>query len=703
MIGQVITVRRPSRLYPTPLIRGFSFSWVVSNHRPNDITRKPHGDTFLPDACCCVTEYYMSDRSAVRFSPWETEIEVENGTSVLDAADQADIQIESLCGGKGLCGTCKVVVDDGEECLSEVTDADELLLSNDQLDAGYRLSCRAAVDCGPVDVTVPNVSQNTGGIVLTEGQEIEVELDPPVTNYHVGLEPPSLSDNTADLERVNEAIEENYDVHIEEIDPVVHRELPGTIREVESNDELHVTVTVYDDREIIDVTPGWDETMYGLAIDIGTTTVAVYLVDLQTGDQVAVSSMMNPQGKHGGDIMSRMRHTRQNENGREELQTAIIDGINQLIAEVIDAGDIDGDDVYEAVFVGNTAMHHLFLGIDPHYVAGSPYVAANHAPVQVKARELDVDINGSGYLYWLPISGGWVGPDKVSVLLVSGHHKRDEMTVCVDIGTNGEISVGNAERMWATSAPAGPALEGAEITHGVRAQDGAIEFVTLDVKTLEPDFDVIGDEEPIGICGSGIIDVLAEFFETGTIDQRGQFQDAVRDHDRIRTNEDGVVEFVLVRDEESGIDGDIVVTQNDLREVQQAKSAIQAGTRVLMDELEVEQVDRVVLAGAFGNYIDPESAMTVGLYPDVAFDKVDSLGNAAGIGAQLALLNTDKREEATEIVDHVEYFEIAGTEVFRNNFMDCMYVPHKRMDLYPSVRDRIGEFDDDRGAVVRDD
>ena len=644
----------------------------------------------------------MSDESTVRFSPWETSVDVEEGTTVLEAADRAGLSIESLCGGEGLCGTCKVVVDEGEDCLSPVTDADELLLSEDQLEAGYRLSCRSNVECGPVDVTVPNVSQNTGGVVLTEGRELEVELDPVVTNYHLELSPPSLSDNTADLERVGAALEENYGISIDEIDRVVHQELPNLMRGAEADDKLHATVTVYEDEEIIDVTPGWDETMYGLAFDIGTTTIAVYLVDLRTGDRMAVSSQMNPQSKYGGDIMSRMRHTRRNENGREELQDAIVDGVNELVEEVIEEAGIDAEDVYEAVFVGNTAMHHLFLGIDPQYVAGAPYVAANHAPVTVKARELDIDINPAGYVYWLPISGGWVGPDKVSVLLVSEHQKREELTVCVDIGTNGEISVGNSERMWSTSAPAGPALEGAEITHGVRAQDGAVEFVTIDVETLDPDIDVIGEEPPIGICGSGIIDVLAELFEAGVIDQRGQFQEELLDHSRLRRNADNVIEYVLVFDEASGIDGDIVVTQNDLREIQQAKAAIQAGTRVLMDELDIDTVDRVVLAGAFGNYIDPESAMTVGLYPDVDFDAVESLGNAAGIGAQLALLNRGKRAEAMEIVDHVEYFEIAGTEVFRNNFMESMYVPHQRMELYPSVRERIGEFDDDRGVVVRE-
>ncbi|MFC7046124.1 ASKHA domain-containing protein [Halobacteriaceae archaeon GCM10025711] len=631
----------------------------------------------------------MSEEPTVRFHPGETTVSVEEGTTLLAAAERAGLSIESLCGGEGLCGTCKVVVDDGADCLSDPTDADEMLLSDEQLADGYRLSCRASVQGGAVETTVPSVSQNTGGVVLTEGHELEFDIDPAVKNYHLELVAPSLEDNVADLERVTEGLADAYDLDVDEMDHLVHRELPNDLRAESTDDTLDVTVTVYDETEVVDVTPGYDERRYGLAVDLGTTTLAVYLVDLQTGDRLAVSSRLNPQSKFGGDLMTRVRYTRRNDGGRQELQDSIVEGVNGCIDEVLTEADVAADRVYETVFVGNTAMHHLFLGLEPSYVAGSPYVAANHAPVQVKARELGLDVNPSGYVYWLPISGGWVGPDKVSVLLVAGHYKEDEMTVCIDIGTNGEISVGNAEKMWVTSAPAGPALEGAEITHGVRAQDGAIEAVSIDPETLEPTCEVIGGGRPNGICGSGVIDALAELFRTGVVDQRGQFRESLLDHPRLRRNEDDVVEYVLVADDRSSIDGDVVLTQNDIRQIQRAKAAIQAGTRVLMQELGVEEVDRVMLAGGFGNYIDPESAMTVGLYPDVALEKVESLGNAAGIGAQLALLNTDAREEAESIVDQVEYFEIAGTDVFQDNFMESMYLPHKDFDVYPRVRERV--------------
>ena len=632
----------------------------------------------------------MSDESRVTFYPWKKTVDVEPDTTLLDAAEEAGVSIEGLCAGNGRCGTCKAIIGDGEEHLTPITTAEEQTLSPEQLENGYRLTCRAQVsEPGEVSVTVPPDSQKTGGIVLTEGQELEYTIDPPVKKYHVDMPAPSLSDNLADFERIAEAIEETYDLEIEDVDYENQRELPNRMRELETEDRLEVTATVYDDQELIDVEPGLSETAYGLAIDVGTTTVATYLVNLKNGETEAISSQLNPQTKQGGDIMTRMRYTRRNEDGREELKTEIREGINETIEEVVREAGIDREDIYESVFVGNTAMHHLFLGIDPAYVAGSPYVAAREAPIAVKARELGIEINESGYVYWLPVSGGWVGPDKVSVLLVSGHYKEEPTTVCIDIGTNGEISVGNDEEMLVTSAPAGPALEGAELRYGVRAQAGAIETLRIDPETLDPEYETIEDEPANGITGSGVIDALAQLFEVGLVDQRGKFRDEVLDHPRVRENEDGELEYVVVYEQEAALAEDIVLTQNDIRSIQMAKAAIQAGTRVLMDELDITNPDRVLMAGAFGNYIDKHSAMTIGMYPDIDPDDVISLGNAAGVGAKLALLDKERRAEAERIVDEVEYFEIAGTDVFQKNFMESMYLPHQDFDLYPHVKEKV--------------
>lgn len=630
-----------------------------------------------------------AERARVTFDPSSTEIDAAIGKTLLDVAHDHEVGIESLCGGKGLCGTCEVAIESGASSIAPPTDADRFLIEEAALAAGRRLSCRCTIEAaGAIDVFVPPKSRETGAIVLTEGRSMDVALRPAVEQYHVRLAVPTVEQNVADRERLIAGLADGYGLEIDALDFGVQRHLPAVLRAGERDGRLEVTATVYRDREVIDVTAGPPGPVYGLAVDVGTTTLAVYLTDLQTGDVVAVASGLNPQTAMGEDIMTRMRHCRREVSGRSELQDAVLEGVNDLIGAVCADAEVTSEAIYEAVFVGNTAMHHLFLGIDPNAVAGSPYIPANRAAITLKARELDLDINTGGYLYWLPVSGGWVGPDKVAVMLAAGHHRDDALTVCIDIGTNGEISVGNADRMWTTSAPAGPALEGGELTHGVRAQSGAIEHVSIDVDRREPEVSTIDDLPPIGICGSGVIDALAECFRVGIVDRRGTLQDG---HPRVRTNDDGEREFVLVDADAAATDHDIVLTQNDVRDVQMAKAAIQAGTLVLLEELKIDSVDRVIVAGAFGNFIDPMSARLIGLYPDVDPGRIERLGNGAGVGAQLALLDVATRDEATNVVDLVEYFEIAGTDRFQDQFLASMYLPHQRFDRYPDVEAAIRE------------
>lgn len=634
----------------------------------------------------------MDEETDITYQPYDVTTSGSVGDTLLSCANEAGVGIESLCGGEGLCGTCEVVVPEGGDLLGPHSNAEETILSANERERGHRLSCRAEISApGTIDVTVPPASQVTGGIVLTDGRELEIDLNPAVERYRVVLDTPSLSDNRADRERLIDSLEREYDLEVSEIDHLVQQRLPGTLRAGDTDDGLEVTATVYRDREVIDVHPGGLRRTYGLAIDIGTTTVAVYLVDLDTGEVEAVSAQLNPQRHAGEDIMSRMRYCRRQNNGRQELQAAIIDGVNDAIDEVLQRASVEQDALYEAVLVGNTAMHHLFLGYDPDHVAGSPYIPARHEATSLKARDLGVAINPSGYVHWLPVSGGWVGPDKVAVLLASGHYREEPMTVCIDIGTNGEISVGNADQMWTTSAPAGPALEGAELTDGVRAQPGAIEHVSIDPDTHDIEVATIDDEPAIGICGSGVIDALAELFLAGIIDRRGTFTVDADEHPRVRSTDADELAFVLVT-AETARHGDIILTQNDIRDVQMAKAAIQAGTRVLMDELDIDELDRLVIAGAFGNYIDPSSATTIGLYPEVTDGEIEQLGNGAGIGAQLALLDVDARAEAGRIVDRVDYYEIAGTDTFQDQFLQAMYLPHQVLDTYPQVKEHLEEI-----------
>lgn len=633
----------------------------------------------------------MSDRAEVRFVDDDAVVAVDPDTSLLEAAGRAGVPVDSLCGGEGLCGTCAVDVEGGTNHLSAPTDAERTHLGAERLDDGRRLSCRCRVDTpGAVDVSIPLESRSEGALVLTGGTEVEVDLDPAVTHHHVAVEPPSLADPRSDRSRLLAALEAAYDLEVSAIDPAVLESLPRTLRAQETDTGLSVTAIVHDATELIDLRPGPDDALYGLAVDVGTTTLAAYLLDLRSGATVAVASALNPQREHGEDIMSRMRYCRNHDDGREDLQAAVTAGINDLVDDLVDSAAIDRERIYEAVLVGNTAMHHLALGIDPTHLAGAPYVPATDVIVARKARDLGIDINPAGYCTWLPVSGGWVGPDAVAVALVAGHHDdADRTTVCIDIGTNGEISVAADGHTVATSAPAGPALEGAELTCGVRARPGAIDHVDVDPETFAPSVSTIDDAAPVGICGSGVIDAVAACLRAGVVDHRGTFTDAAAASDHVRELPSGELAYVLVPERASATDAPIELTQNDIRDVQMAKAAIQAATRVLLDELDVDTVDRVVVAGGFGNHIDPRAAVDVGLYPDVPDDAITSLGNGAGVGAKRALLERGARVEAERLVDEIEYHEIAGTDAFEAHFLAAMYLPHQDLDSCPRVKARL--------------
>jgi uncharacterized 2Fe-2S/4Fe-4S cluster protein (DUF4445 family) len=628
----------------------------------------------------------MESDLTVTFRPWDVAVPVEPGETILAAADAGGVGVEALCGGNGLCGTCAVQVED-EAAVSPIEAEERHVLDESALSAGYRLGCQATVE-DDLTVFVPPASRSEGEIVMTEGQELDFEHDPAVRRYQLSFAGPTLEDTVPDRERVLAALEAEYGREIETVDRVALTELPTRMRGDQDDEAFRVTATVHES-ELLAVEPGRAGPAYGLAIDIGTTTLAIYLLDLRTGEVAAVSSDVNPQRTHGGDIVSRVQYATQNPEGKAELQSLIVDAIEENVAAVTAEAGIEPAEIYEAIFVGNTAMHHLFLGIDAGPVAASPYVPATRARVEATARDLGLEMNRAGKVSWLPIIGGWVGPDFVADLLVAGVLDREETVLVVDIGTNGEIAVSGPEATYVASAPAGPALEGAEISHGVQAKPGAIEAVELDPDTWEPSVEVIEGQAPIGICGSGIIDVVAQLFLVGAINRRGRLVAPGEGRSRIREREDGSREFVVLRAEETAIDEDIVVSQEDIRDIQNAKAAIQTGSNVLLEAAGVERVDRLIMAGGFGNYIDPESAKLLGLYPEVDVEDVEFLGNAAGYGAMYALLNQEARVEADRIVEAVEYVELAAWEGFHDLFMEAMYLPHREFDRYPWVRETV--------------
>ena len=617
------------------------------------------------------------DKCKIIFQPEGKRGEFPPGTTILEAAREIGVDIEAICGGKLTCGKCQVVIEQGEENLSEMTEDEKRLLDKRKAGKNYRLACVTRF-YGDVVVFVPEESRGGEQIILKEGVEVSVTINPAVKKYYLELPKPHLKDDLGDFERILNALKEDYGIENVDIDYEVLKKLPNVLRD----NDWKVTVTIWNDREIIDVEPGYRaENVYGLAVDIGTTTVVGYLTDLRTGKVLAVDSMMNPQVTYGEDVMSRITYAMQNPEGLEQLNRKIIDGINEILKNVCDQAGIKPEEVSEVTIVGNTAMHHIFLKIEPKYLSLAPYVPALHKSYDVKARDLGLNISKGGYVHVLPIEAGWVGADNVAVLIATEPYKRDEMCLVIDIGTNGEIVLGNKERLISCSAAAGPALEGAHIKHGMRAATGAIERIRIDPETFEPEYKTIGNAPPRGICGSGIIDAAAELYRVGIVKKNGRFNLDL-DTPRVRVA-DGQPEYVIAWANETAIGHDIVITQKDIREIQLAKGAMCAGAHILMKEMGVESVDRVIVAGAFGNYIDKISALIIGLVPDVPVDRIESVGNAAGVGARLALISKEKRREANEIARKVEHIKLAVHPDFEREFSMAMYFPHMDKKRYP--------------------
>jgi len=633
--------------------------------------------------------------------------EVEDGKTLLEAAQSLGVDIEALCGNKKVCGKCKVRIeegyfekdniDSGMAHISQLTD-DEKKHIKPEDGPGIRLACSAAVH-GDVKVFVPERSRAGKQVVRKAARDLTIALDPAVRKYNVVLAPPTLHDmTTGDYERVLKFLEDDYGLTGLHFDFQVLRSLQDVLRE----GEWRVTVTVWMGREIIKVEPGFVEAAYGLAVDIGTTTCVGYLTDLSTGRVVNTESMMNPQVPYGEDVMSRITYAMTNDTGLETMHRAIISGLNDIIersvSEICGECPDPGFAIDDLTIVFNTAMHHIFLGLNPIYIGRSPFIPAVQNSLDIKARDIGLKINPAAYIHVLPIEAGFVGADNVGVLIAEEQYKQDEIILVIDIGTNGELLLGNKDRVCSTSCATGPAFEGAQIKFGMRAAPGAIEVVQIDPETQEPRYKVIGKTDwhshlekidAKGICGSGIIEVVAEMFKAGIIDKSGRFAKDL-ETPRVRNAVDGKPEYVLAWAEETSINADITITQADVRALQLAKGALYAGTKLMMKKLGVEKLDRVVLAGAFGSHISREASITLGMFPDCPIDMVYAVGNAAGDGARMALLNRDKRKEANDRARWVEFIEIATDPTFEKEFMQAMHIPHMK-DKFPHLKELLAK------------
>ncbi|WP_105403494.1 ASKHA domain-containing protein [Neorhizobium sp. T7_12] len=626
------------------------------------------------------------------------------GTPVLDAARQLGVYVESVCGGRATCGRCQVSVQEGHFAKHGITSANDHLSplgpKEERYDRvrglpeGRRLSCSTQI-LGDLVVDVPQDTVINAQVVRKAADERVFDRNPAIRMCYVEVEEPDMEKPLGDLDRLKAALAAEW--HFDDLDVDFH--LIPKVQQILRKGEWKVTAAIHKDRDddrarLVALYPGLKNEAYGIACDIGSTTIAMHLSSLLSGRTVASAGTSNPQIRFGEDLMSRVSYVMMNPDGREAMTLAVREALNGLIGKVCADGGVSRADILDSVFVGNPIMHHLFLGIDPTELGGAPFALAVSGAVKVRSSEIGLPMNDGTRTYLLPCIAGHVGADAAAATLSEGPHRQEEMMLLVDIGTNAEIVLGNSTRVVAASSPTGPAFEGAEISSGQRAAPGAIERIRIDAETLDPRFRVIGIEpwsdEPgfadaaaatgiTGICGSAIIEVIAEMYLAGLISEDGVVDGTMAERSP-RILQNGRTFSYLVHDGEQRI----TVTQNDVRAIQLAKAALYAGVKLLMDKQGVDHVDRIGLAGAFGTFIDPKYAMVLGLIPDCDLGRVKSVGNAAGTGARMCLLNRGYRREIEETVRRIEKIETALEPKFQEHFVYAMALPNK-VDAFPHL------------------
>lgn len=610
------------------------------------------------------------------FQPMGLHCQVQPGENVLDVARRVGIEIASPCGGNHICGKCKVQLSKVEGGLVDaidvnpVTHLERRFLTDVELADGFRLACETKPQENMM-VYVPEGNRNTEQVIVGEGNQAQFDFQPNVRLYRVKLAPPSLEDYRDDCQRLLDALHLNYKelsaISTSDIAFAVLQKLPVILRKA----HWQVTVVVLDNR-IIDVMDIYETVgFYGVAVDLGTTTIAAALLDLQTGQLLQRASCMNSQICYGDDVIARVSHCMQHEQGLQELTQLVRHDINKLLADLCHEADVKADELYELVIAGNTVMEHLLLGISPEYIGKSPFVSGVRNSLNLAPALLELAMSVRGNVHILPAEAGFVGADNVAVLLAQRPDLSKYRTMIIDIGTNGEIVYGNQEHLWSTSCATGPALEGAQISFGMRAAAGAIEQVRIPAYDADPVLKVIGQQKPMGICGSGIIDVVAELLRTGLILQDGNFNKQL-EGGRLRRNAKKKLEYVLVWQTDTANGEDIVITQKDIRAVQLAKGALYAGAELLIKKCRGLMPERLVLAGAFGSYIDKANASYIGMFPDVPLEMIDSVGNAASEGAKAALLDVKLRQKADVLARTVEFVEAASAPDFQQAFFQGM-------------------------------
>ena len=636
------------------------------------------------------------------------------GTQLLEAARTLGVDVDSVCGGRALCGRCQVLVMEGDfpkhgvsshaANLTPLSAAEEGYAQRRPLPSGHRLSCSTQIQ-GDLVIDVPPTSQVHRQVVRKAADARPITLNPVVHLHYVEVRQPDMHDPAGDLQRLLEALNREWKFGPLRADLAVLQKLQQALRQ----GEWRVTVAVHAGTQLIGVWPGFHDRVYGLAVDVGSTTIAAHLCNLESGEVAASSGAMNPQIRFGEDLMSRVSYSMMHPGGAQQMTEAVRGAVNALAADVAREAKVEPSDILELTVVGNPIMHHLLLGIDPVELGGAPFALATDSALALHASELGLTVHPGARVYTLPCIAGHVGADTAGMLLSERPDLSEKLTLLVDVGTNAEIVLGSRERLLACSSPTGPAFEGAQISSGQRAAPGAIERVRIDRATLEPKFKVIGSDlwsnQPgfeqvvaatgvTGICGSGIIEVIAEMYLAGIISQDGVIDGELSQRSDRIVQTGRTYAYVVHRGTPA-----LQITQNDVRAIQLAKAALRAGVALLMDRFGCQRVDRIRLAGAFGSHIDVKYAMILGMIPDCDLFMVASAGNAAGTGARIALLDSDSRRTIEELVRRVEKIETAIEPKFQAHFVAAMGIPHST-EAYPELR-KVVQLPEPKAAAPR--
>ena len=635
----------------------------------------------------------------IDFEPISRRVLLTSDISVYDLLSELSIRIRSICGGVGTCGKCRILIQKGKDYLTPPSNTEKNFLDQEELKEGWRLACQSRVDMKKLQsleketapqfrIFLPNELILEDFNILTSGMNKEVRLDPMVKKYYIEVNKPSLKDPKADFERIINKLH-YVDQDLRNLDQInIDFNLIDVIPKLLRENDHKITIALWNNDTIIACEPGNTvNDNYGIAFDIGTTTVVGYLINLNNGKIHSLDSCLNSQTAYGEDLITRITLIKNDKQNLNVLNSTIIADMNKILSKICINANVDPSRIYEASIVGNSVMHHIFLGIDPINIGLSPFVPAVQKGLNIKAEKLNLNIFKNGNVYTAPVISGFVGADTMGVILSTKIFEERKLTLAIDIGTNGEIIIGNHKILAVGSCAAGSALEGAHISNGMRAAAGAIDTLKIIPETFEVKFSTIKHRKPLGICGSGLVDAISEMLRSKILTRSGNFNKEFLNHERINKT-DKKTEFIIVKKNETSLGKDITITQQDVRQIQMAKAAFYSGMRLILNHLsEKFEIKQVYLAGAFGNYINKGNAKFIGMIPDIPDDKIYQIGNAAGIGAQHCLTNKKLRVKAKNLLKKIQYIEIAVKKNFQKEYAEAMYFPHLNLDLFSNLKE----------------